>query len=73
MSAKMKYNLQDLRDMTEDTITPSIAADVLGCTGHYLGQMCHMEPEKIGFHFICMGNRTIIPRLAFISWMEGQH
>ena len=72
MSARMKYRLQDLRDMEDDVITPAIAGDVLGCTGHLLGRMCHDEPEKVQFHFQCIGNKTIIPREGFIAWMEGR-
>ena len=65
-----KYSLEDVRAMTEDVITPAIAGAVLGCTGFLLGQMCHKEPEKVQFPFICIGNKTIIPRLGFIRWME---
>ena len=73
MSKKGKYSLEDIRDMTDDVITPAIAGDVLGCTGFLLGRMCHEEPEKIRFNFQCIGNKTIIPRLAFISFMEGKN
>ena len=72
MSARMKYKLQDLRDMEDDVITPAIAGDVLGCTGFLLGRMCHDEPEKVRFPFQCIGNKTIIPREGFIAWMEGR-
>ena len=72
MTDKMKYTLADLRDMTDDTITPTIAADVLGCTGHLLGRMCHDEPGKVPFPFMCIGSKTIIPREGFVRWAEGQ-
>lgn len=68
-----KICLEDLKKMTEDTITPAIAGEVLGCTGHLLGRMCHEEPYKVGFPFQCVGNKTIIPRVGFINWMEGKH
>lgn len=67
-----KYSLADVRAMAEDTITPKIAADVLGCTGFLLGKMCREEPQKVPFPFICIGNKTIIPRLGFIRWMENR-
>ena len=67
-----KYTLADVRAMSEDTITPKIAADVLGCTAFMLGTMCKEEPEKVPFPFICIGRRTIIPRIGFISWAEGR-
>ena len=72
MKSKVRYRLQDLRDMTDDTITPAIAGDVLGCTGFLLGRLCHENPEKVPFPFLCIGNKTIIPRLGFINWAEGQ-
>jgi hypothetical protein len=72
MSEKIHYTLQDLREMKDDTITVSIAGDVLGCTGHLLGWMCHNEPEKVQFPFICIRSKTIIPRLGFVAWMEGK-
>lgn len=71
MSERMRYTLNDLRDMTDDTITPAIAGDVLGCTGFLLGRMCHEEPEKVPFPFVCIGNKTIIPRTGFIRWADG--
>ena len=72
MNGKVKYRLADLRDMEDDVITPAIAGDVLGCTGFLLGRMCHEEPEKVDFPFLCVGNKTIIPREGFIAWMEGR-
>lgn len=72
MGSRMKYTLNDLRDMEEDTITPAIAGDVLGCTGFLIGRMCHEEPDKVQFPFLCIGNKTIIPREGFIRWAEGQ-
>ena len=70
--SKARYRLQDLRDMEDDVITPTIAGDVLGCTGFLLGRMCHEEPANVQFPFICIGNKTIIPREGFIRWAEGR-
>jgi len=64
--------LQDLRNLPDDTITPAMAADVLGCTAFLLGRMCQEEPQRIPFPFICIGRKTIIPREGFIRWAEGR-
>lgn len=64
--------LQELRELTDDTITPAQAADVLGCTGFLLGRMCQEEPKKVPFPFLCIGRKTIIPREGFIRWAEGR-
>lgn len=70
--SKARYKLQDLRDMEDDVITPAIAGDVLGCTGFLLGRKCQENPGSVQFPFICIGNKTIIPREGFIRWFEGR-
>lgn len=68
---RIRYTLRDLEDMAEDTISLKICADVLGCETHELLRKCLDEPEGVGFHFIRIGHRTIIPREGFINWMKG--
>jgi len=69
---KIRYTLKDLRDMDQDTITPQIAGDVLGCCGATLGLMAHQDPDSLPFPVLCIGNRTVIPREGFIAFMEGK-
>lgn len=63
--------LEDLRAMERETITPSIAASVIGCDPNGIRLAAHREPESLGFPVIVMGSRTKIPRLAFIEFMES--
>lgn len=67
-----KLTLEEIRRMEKDTITPEEASGPLGCTGHLLTVKCHEKPEEVKFPFLCIGNRTIIPRIGFLNWMEGK-
>lgn len=64
-------NLEDIKNMDRDTITPAIAAKVLGCDPHYIRVAAKDKPELLGFPVSRIGSRTRIPRLAFIKFMEG--
>ena len=68
----MKLTIEQIRQMDKDTLTPEEASGPLGCTGFLLGRMCHEEPEKVLFPFLCVGNRTIIPRIGFLNWFDGK-
>lgn len=63
--------LEDIKGMDKDIITPAIAAQVIGCDPHLIRVTARDCPEELGFPVIHLGNRTKIPRLAFIKYMEG--
>lgn len=63
--------LEDLKAMDRETITPAIAAAVIGCNPHSIRIVAHREPQNLGFPVIVMGSRTKIPRRAFIAFLEG--
>lgn len=63
--------LNDLRKSTKDVLTPSDVAPVLGCDPHYIRVAARQCPERLGFPVVLIGNRTKIPRIAFIKFMEG--
>lgn len=68
---KAKLTLEEIRRMDKDWLTPEEASGPLGCTGHLLGWMCHNEPEKVQFPFICINSKTIIPRTGYLNWFDG--
>ena len=68
---KKKMSLEDVRNMDEDMLTPTIVAAVIGCSGFTLGTMAHEEPEKLPFPCICIGRNTYFPRSGFINWADG--
>ncbi len=63
--------LEDVRAMDRETITPAIAAAVIGCDPQAIRTIAHKEPENLGFDVILIGARTKIPRRSFIRFMEG--
>lgn len=61
--------LKELREMDCDYLKPKEVAAILHCR-----QDAVTECSKAGilpFPYFRSGNRTKIPRLAFIKWMEG--
>lgn len=60
-----------IRKMDSPTITPAIAADALGCDAHAIRIMARTDPQALGFPVMRVGNRTKIPRLPFIRFLEG--
>ncbi len=63
--------LADIKQMTKDIITPAEAAQVVGCDPHWIRLAAREHPEWLGFPVIIVRNRTKIPRVAFIRYMEG--
>lgn len=63
--------LEDLKTMDRETITPAIAATVIGCDPNSIRIAAHREPDSLGFPVIVIGSRTKIPRRAFIQFMES--
>ncbi len=67
-----KLTLDDLRKMDCDMLTPAQVAPVLGVDPHWIRVAAREHPEWIGFPVLIVRSRTKIPRLGFISWMEGR-
>lgn len=64
--------LNELRAMDRETITPAIAAQVLGCDPQYIRVAAHQDKNLLGFPVVILGSRVKIPRQAFIRFFEGQ-
>ena len=63
--------LEEVRASSRDVLTPADVAPVLGCDPHYIRVAARQCPERLGFPVVLIGNRTKIPRIAFIKFMEG--
>lgn len=64
--------LDDVKAMDSETITPEIAAKVLGCDPQYIRVAARSRRDLLGFPVAVVGNRTKIPRRGFINFMEGR-
>lgn len=63
--------LDDLKQLDCDTITPAVAAQVLGCDPQWIRVAARQDKSLLGFPVVIIRSRTKIPRLAFIRFMEG--
>lgn len=63
--------LDAIRTIEKPTITPALAAQVIGCDPHYIRIAARQKPEQLGFPVIVVGTRTKIPRIPFIRFVEG--
>lgn len=63
--------LEALRTMNQETISPAIAARVLGCDPQWIRITARTDRAALGFPVVVIGHRVKIPRVAFIKFMEG--
>ena len=61
--------LQDMIQSDKPFITPKDVADVLQCSAQIIRIQARDNPEALGVPVIRVGNRTKIPRKAFIQFM----
>nr|DAQ29863.1 MAG TPA: excisionase [Caudoviricetes sp.] len=57
--------------MDKEMLTPAEASEVIGCNPHWIRLAAREKPELLGFPVIVIGNRTRIPRRAFVRFCEG--
>lgn len=64
--------LEEIEAMDKGCISSNVAASYLGCAPYAITLMARDCPEKLPFPTFRSGNRTKIPRLAFIRWAKGE-
>lgn len=64
--------LEEIEAMDCGCITPAIAGAYLGMAPYAISIMARDCPDKLPFPTFRSGNRTKIPRLAFIRWAKGE-
>ena len=62
--------LDEIRASDKAVLTPAEVAPVLGVNPQSIRAA---DPYELGFSVCRIGTRTIIPRLAFLAWMEGRY
>lgn len=65
--------LNEIRQSDKALLTPADIAPVLGCNPHQIRVTAHSRPELLGFPVCVVGNRTKIPRVHFIEFIEGRN
>ena len=66
-----RITLEAVKEMEQEMLTPSIVGRVIGCDPYYISLQARQNPNLLGFPVHVHGNRTLVPRRAFIRWMEG--
>lgn len=61
----------DLEAMTQETISPCVVSEIIGCNPQFLRIQARQAPQELGFPVIVMGTRVRIPRRAFLAFMRG--
>lgn len=63
-------SLEELHDYPKETITPEMAAGILGCDPQSIRSQAQLDAGALGFPVIVMGREVKIPRRGFIYFME---
>lgn len=63
--------LAEIKAMDTDFLTVAEVAKFLHCEPQLIRDQAEREPKFLGFNISRFGHAFRIPRLAFISWMEG--
>ena len=61
--------LDDVRKIDREYLLPSEVAAVIGCDPQAIRVWARQRPQELGFPTICVGNRTKIPKIAFLRHM----
>ena len=63
--------LTEMRQSDVPCLRPADVAEVLGC--HPYAISLRAKNGTLPFPFFRSGNRTKIPRTAFLAWMDGKY
>lgn len=66
-----RMTLEELKASTKETVSPSDAAPLLGCTPSSISLMARYHPDLLGFEVSKIGNRTRISRASLIRFLEN--
>lgn len=62
-------NLAEIKASSKIMLKPADIAKVLGCDAHTIRLQAREYPESLGFPVVVIGNRTLIPRKAFLKFL----
>ena len=62
--------LGQIRESTKETLSVIDVAEALGTNPQTIRNQAQADPIKLGFPVICLGARVIIPRMAFLYFLE---
>lgn len=65
--------LEELEDYNKETITPEIAAGIIGCNPQTIRSQAQADAGALGFPVIILGRTVKIPRRGFLYFMQYGH
>lgn len=63
--------LDDVKSMEKETLSLDETAAVIGCNAQSLRLQIKKDRAQLGFPVIVHGSRMVVPRRAFVRFMEG--
>lgn len=63
--------LEEIKASDKMMLVPKDVADVLGVMPYSINVQAKADIGKLGFNASLIGTRVLIPRKAFIRWIEG--
>lgn len=67
---RLPHTIEELETYHAETITPEIAANIIGCSAQSIRSQAQVDAGALGFPVIVMGTRVHIPRRGFIYFMR---
>ena len=64
--------LEEIEALETEVLTPEIVSKVLERNPQSIRVQAAECPERLGFNVICIGKTTIIPKRAFLAFMNGE-
>lgn len=61
--------LAEIKASDKDMLIPTDINKILGCDAHHIRLQAREFPGTLGFPVTVIGNRTLIPRKAFLRFM----
>ena len=62
--------MAEIRASDKDMLIPTDINKILGCDAHTIRLQARDFPESLGFNVVVIGNRTLIPRKAFLRYPD---
>lgn len=64
--------LNEIESLQKDFLIPSDIAPLLRVHQYSISLQARADPAKLGFPVVVVGNKTLIPKAAFIQFCRGR-
>lgn len=64
--------LEGIEKIDSEILIPRQVANILECTPYAINCQVEIDPKKLGFPVIKIGNRVKIPKAGFLEYFRGK-